>query len=153
LSWCLPYLLQQQAQRTPDAIALVSPGRAPLTYGRLLQHTAETVQTRSVKGVGSHDRVALVLPNGPEMAVAFLAVAARTTCVPLNPAYSAHEYERYLADVGVKALIVRAGMDSPARDVAQTHGVRIIELSPIHEAEAGLFTLQGEPQTHARVHG
>lgn len=152
MSWCLPHLLQKQAQRTPDAVVFVSPGRAPLTYGRLWQHTVETVQTLSVLGVSPHDRIALVLPNGPEMAVAFLAVATSMTCVPLNPAYSAPEYDRYLADVGVKVLIVQAGMDSPARDVAPAHGLPIIELSPLHEAEAGLFALQGETQAHTRVH-
>ena len=68
-----------------------APGRAPLTYGRLYRHIDDVVQTLHAMGVGRHDRVALVLPNGPEMAVAFLAVAG-ATCAPLNPAYSADEF-------------------------------------------------------------
>ena len=96
--------------------------------------------------MGRNDRVALVLPNGPEMAVAFLAVAAGATCAPLNPAYSANEFDLYLADLHAQALIVQADMDSPARAVAQARGLHIIELSPVLEAEAGLFTLTGEKQ-------
>ena len=38
-------------------------------------------------GIGRHDRVAVVLPNGPELAVAILAVAASAACAPMNPAY------------------------------------------------------------------
>ena len=36
-------------------------------------------------GVGRNDRVALALPKGLEMVVAFMAVASRGTCAPLNP--------------------------------------------------------------------
>jgi amino acid adenylation domain-containing protein/non-ribosomal peptide synthase protein (TIGR01720 family) len=97
-------------------------------------------------GLGCHDRVALVLPNGPEMAVACLAVAAGAACAPLNPAYSADEFDFYLTDLQAQALIVQVEMDSPARAVAQARGLPIIELSPMFEAEAGLFTLQGVHQ-------
>ena len=127
---CIHHLLQDQAQHTPDALAILAPGRAPLTYGRLHRHVDDVVQTLHAMGLGRNDRVALVLPNGPEMAVAFLAVAAGATCAPLNPAYSANEFDFYLADLHAQALIVQAGMDSPARAVAQAHGLQIIELSP-----------------------
>ena len=125
---------------------------APLTYGRLWRHV-EGVRTLHAMGVGRHDRVALVLPNGPEMAAAFLCVAAGATCAPLNPDYSAHEFAFYLADLRAKALILQAGMDSPARAVAQAHGLRILDLSPIRDAEAGRFTLTGETQPGAMAHG
>jgi hypothetical protein len=35
---CLPQLLEHQAKRIPNAPAILAPGRAPLTYGRLYQH-------------------------------------------------------------------------------------------------------------------
>ena len=85
---CVYQLLQDQAERTPEALAILAPGRAPLTYGHLFRHVEKMVQTLYAMGVDRQDRVALVLPNGPEMAVAFLATAAGATCAPLNPAYS-----------------------------------------------------------------
>ena len=97
-------------------------------------------------GLGRHDRIALVLPNGPEMAVASLAVAASATCAPLNPASSASELDAHLAAVRAHALIIQAGLASPARAVAQVRGLGIIELSPVLEAEAGIFTLMGQEQ-------
>jgi acyl-CoA synthetase (AMP-forming)/AMP-acid ligase II/acyl carrier protein len=141
---CLYPLLEHQARRAPQALSICAPGRIPLTYGRLLAHLEDSVQVLHAIGVNRKDRVALVLPNGPEMAVAFLAVAAGATCAPLNPAYSAQEFDFYLSNLGAKALVVQSGIDSPARAVAQAQGIRIIELSPILEAEAGLFTLESE---------
>ena len=94
-------------------------------------------------GIGRHDRVAVVLPNGPEMAVAFLTVAASATCAPLNPAYGTEELGRYFADLRPRALITQAGVNSPARRVALSRGVPVIELSSALDAEAGLFTLTG----------
>jgi len=91
--------------------------------------------------VAHHDRVAIVLPGGPELAVAFLAVASVATGAPLNPAYRADEFDFYLSDLNAKALLVHSGVDSPARIVAKANGVQIIELTPLREAEAGLFEL------------
>ncbi|HSF30803.1 MAG TPA: amino acid adenylation domain-containing protein [Candidatus Tectomicrobia bacterium] len=130
--------------RSPHAPVLLAPGRIPLTYGRLYSHVDDVVQRLRALGVGCKDRVALALPTGPEMAVAFLAVAVGATCAPLNPASSTNELDLYLADVDAKALIVAAGTDTPARAVAHLRGIKTIELSPVLEAEAGLFTLIGE---------
>ena len=104
------HTLQEWARRTPDAPAMLAPGRAPLTYSRLYQHVEDVRYMLYARGVGCADRVALLLPDGPEMAVAFLTVAANATCAPLNPAYSHHELTVYLAAIGAKALIVQEGL-------------------------------------------
>ena len=52
-----------------------------------------------------------MLPNGPEMAVAILAVAVNATCAPMNPAYGFEEFCRYLADLRPVALITEAGIE------------------------------------------
>jgi acyl-CoA synthetase (AMP-forming)/AMP-acid ligase II len=143
---CLPHLLHCHATRIPDAPAILAPGRVPLTYGRLYQHIDETRRVLRGIGIGRHDRVAVVLPNGPEMAVAILAVAASAACIPINPAYQAEELNRYFTDLRPRALIVEAGINSSARRVAQSRKVSIIELSIARDREAGLFTLSGENQ-------
>ncbi len=104
-------------------------------------------------GLGRQDRVAIVLANGPEMAVAFLAVTAGATCAPLNPSYRAHEFDFYLSDLKAKALIVESGIDSPARGVARARGIPVIDLSPLTDAEAGTFTLDGEAHSPPVHHG
>jgi acyl-CoA synthetase (AMP-forming)/AMP-acid ligase II len=95
-------------------------------------------------GIGRRHRMAVVLPNGPEMAVAVLSVAASAMCAPINPAYGAEEMDRYFADLRPHALLTVAGLDSPARRVALSHCIRVVELSTVFDAEAGLFTLTGD---------
>ena len=149
---CIRYLLEAHAERTPDAVAIAAPGRPPLTYDRLLTHVKTVVETLNALGVGRSNRVAMVLPQGPEMAVALLAVAAGTTCAPLNPAYRSNELDFYLSD-NAKALMVQSGIDSPAIAVAQRRGIPVIELSPVLEAEAGIFTLRGKDRLHLARNG
>src|SRR6266446_662258 len=133
----LPHLLEHHAKRAPDAPVILAPGRAPLSYGRLYQHIGEMGHALRAKGIGRDGRVIVVLPNGPELAVVILAVAASAVCVPMNPAYGAEELDRYYSDLRPDALIIAAGSDSPARRVALSRGVRVVELSAAFEAEAG----------------
>jgi|EndMetStandDraft_5_1072996.scaffolds.fasta_scaffold01561_3 acyl-CoA synthetase (AMP-forming)/AMP-acid ligase II len=138
---CVAHLLEHQAKRIPDAPAILAPDRAPLTYGRLYQHVDKVGRTLRAMGIGHRDRIAVVLPNGPELAVAVFAAAAIGACAPLNPAYGSEELDRYLADLHPRALITLAGIDSPARRAALSRGIRVIELSIPSDAEAGLFAL------------
>lgn len=123
-------LLEQQVPKNPKAIAITAPDHLPLTYEQLYTHLTEMKAVLQAYGIGPQDRVAVVLPNGPEMAVAFLTIASMATCAPLNPAYRADEFEFFLEDLDAKALIIQNDMDSPARDIAQTRGIQIIELGP-----------------------
>ena len=84
-SQSLRHLVEHWAQRTPEGIAITAPGRAPLTYRRLLARIDAVAEALVARGVGPHDRVAIALPNGPETAVAFLGVASSAACAPLNP--------------------------------------------------------------------
>jgi len=94
-------------------------------------------------GIGRNDRVVIALENGPEMAVAFIAMASCVTCVPLNPNYRADEFESYMSRVNAKALVVDSENGSAAKDAGTALGLSIIELSPERDAEAGIFQLSG----------
>ena len=126
-----------------DAIAIGAPeGAPPLRYRALRALAERTIERLNALGVGRDDRVAIVLPNGPEMAAAFACIAAGATTAPLNPAYRAEEFEFYLNDLGARALVVGAGVDSPARAAAAKRGVPVIELRAHPEQGAGSFTLE-----------
>ncbi len=84
-----------------------------------------------------------MLPNGPEMASAFLSVAAGATTAPLNPAYTADEFAFYLEDLAPKALLVEAGSATPALAVARDRALPIIEITWDVDGPAGLFSLTG----------
>jgi acyl-CoA synthetase (AMP-forming)/AMP-acid ligase II len=134
----LEYLL---APIDATAIALLAPGAAPLNFGALRDQIAETVATLNRVGIGRNDRVGIVLPNGPDMAVAFLAVASGAASAPLNPAYRGEEFEFYLTDLNAKAVIVQAGIDSPVLAAAEKLGVPLIHLHPLPSEGAGKFRL------------
>ena len=133
------------ASGADDAPAISAPARAPLTFGALRALIAETLAKLNALGIGRNDRVAIVLPNGPEMATCFMACASGVASAPLNPAYRADEFEFYLSDLNAKALIVEKGSISPAIEVATKHGVQVIDLIPQLDRGAGSFVL--EPRT------
>jgi acyl-CoA synthetase (AMP-forming)/AMP-acid ligase II/acyl carrier protein len=145
--------IEQQALRDPMALALLAPGRVPMTYAGLWENTKKAVHQLNQLGLGRGGTVAVILPNGPEMAAAFLAVASCSTCAPLNPSYRASEFEFYLTDLEVQAAIVQSGADSPALSVAQKSGIPIVELQPAVEAPAGSFQLVAIPCGVPRVDG
>src|SRR6185436_20173925 len=123
-----------------DATAIDAPGQKGLSYAALRALAGETIDRLNSLGIGRDDRVAIVLGNGPNMASAFVAVAAGATTAPLNPSYRAEEFEFYLSDLEAKALLVERGVDSPARAVAQKLGVPTLELCPDAARGAGAFT-------------
>jgi oxalate---CoA ligase len=130
-----------------DAAAITAPGAKDLTFDAFRSLVAATLATLNGFGIGRNDRVAIVLPNGPEMATAFVAIATGATAAPLNPAYKADEYEFYMSDLGAKALVVEAGSKSPAIEVAQKLGIPVLTLTPDANGVAGVFTLSGGEKT------
>src|SRR5262245_17026318 len=124
----LQQLLKFHSEQIPDAVASAAPGRTTLTYVGLLAAVEDVLRPLHSMALARNDRVAIVLPNGPEMAVAFLSVACCATAAPLNPAYRANEFDFYLSDLNAKALIVQNTIDFPAIAAAQKHSIPVIEL-------------------------
>src|SRR5438876_928650 len=133
-------LLQRGAD---DAAAIGAPEAVPpLRYRDLRALIERTVAELNSFGIGRGDRVVLVLPNGPEAATAFLAIGAGATTAPLSRGLTADEFEFNLTDLRAKALVVEAGLDSPARAVATKLRIPIIELVPHRDPGAGAFSLR-----------
>ncbi len=132
-----------------DAVAICAQGAKPLTYAGLRRLVARTIAALNGFGVGRGDRVAIVLPNGAEMATAFIAIASGAAAAPLNPGYRADEFEFYLSDLGAKALVVEAGGVSPAIEAAKKLGIAVLTLTPDASGGAGSFTLSGAAQAAA----
>ena len=129
--------------------ALGQPGRPDLSYSGLLAAVDRVGGQLAALGVAPGDDVAIVLPNGPEMAAAFLAVASHAVAAPLNPAYTEGEFAFYMEDLGAKLLIV-AG-DTPARAAAAALGIPVAMLTT--GAVAGDISLEGVAAGEARRNG
>jgi oxalate---CoA ligase len=125
--------------------AIGAPGRSWLTHDALRGLVGRTVADLNRMGIGRGDRVAIVLPNGPEMAAAFVAIGAGATTAPLNPAYKMEEFDFYLGDLNAKALVIAEGMESPSRAVAEARGIPVVELAPDAGGPAGTFNFAAPP--------
>ncbi|HEX2171735.1 MAG TPA: acyl--CoA ligase [Dehalococcoidia bacterium] len=106
--------------------AIVVPEGPRLTYGGVRAQVRQTADFLAGLGLGRTDRVALVLPNGPEAIVLFLGAAAAATAAPLNPAYTEDEFRFYFEDTSAKSVIVPPGGAEAAR-AALPEGVPVIE--------------------------
>jgi acyl-CoA synthetase (AMP-forming)/AMP-acid ligase II len=128
----------------PELIAIAAPERRPMTRAALSQQTTAVVGALRKLGVGRQDRVAMILPNGPEMAALFLGVAAGAAAAPINTVYREEEFDFYLSDIEAKLLLIQAGLESPARAVAARRGIAIVEIEPLAAEPAGCVRLLRE---------
>ncbi|MGR3496104.1 acyl--CoA ligase [Citreimonas sp.] len=129
----------------PDAApAIGAPGREWLSYGGLRTLSTDVRATLRAAGVGPKDRVAIVLPNGPEMATAFATIAQAATTAPLNPAYKEDEFAFYLEDLGARAIVLAADEDGAALRAARRFGLIVLRVAVPDDAAAGAFDLTAE---------
>lgn len=126
-----------------DAPAILAPGRPALDYAALRAMLPQVTGALRARGIGPEDRVAIVLPNGPEAATAFLALACAAATAPLNPAYREEELDFYLDDLKAKAVLVGPEEDGPVVRVAERRGMEILRLGAAEDGPAGLLRLAG----------
>jgi acyl-CoA synthetase (AMP-forming)/AMP-acid ligase II len=146
-------MLDMVMSGAPGDPAISAPGRPALTYGELQDLVTDTIGQLNALGIGRNDRVAIVLPNGPEMAAAFVAIGAGATTAPLNPAYRAEEFAFYLRDLDAKALVLDADGNEAAESVAADLGIAILRLQTEEGAPAGRFGLVGDGLGETSVAG
>jgi acyl-CoA synthetase (AMP-forming)/AMP-acid ligase II len=144
-------LLDLLASGADDAVAISAPDRPSLTYGGLRALARRTVGALNALGLGRNDRVAIVLPNGPEMATAFVTIACGATTAPLNPAYRRDEFAFYMEDIKAKALVVEQGSESPAVEAARNLGIAVHEIIVTADDPAGGFSLAGDSNGEATL--
>ena len=132
------------ASHNPEMPAIGAPGRVWLSYSELCDLSAEVAVALHTIGIGRGDRVAIVLPNGPEMATAFITIAQVATSAPLNPGYNQEEYTFYLKDLKAKAILVGSDYDGPALPAAADCGVSVLRLSFDESGPSGAFKIASD---------
>ncbi len=139
------HVIKKQAEDRPGDLCIIGLERNPITYRQLFEQINQTNSELNGLGIGREDRIAIVLPNGPEMATAFLAISSSATAAPLNPSYRAPEFEFFLSDLQARALIILDGYDTHAAGVAEELGIPILKLKP-DDGASGCFSLSGLAQ-------
>ncbi|GAA2221836.1 non-ribosomal peptide synthase/polyketide synthase [Streptomyces nogalater] len=106
---------EAQADRTPDAVAAVSPSTT-LSYAELDARANRLAHHLAERGVGRGSVVAVVLPRTPDLLVALLAVLkAGAAYLPIDDTYPAGRVGLLVKDAGAKVTITpdtfTAGLD------------------------------------------
>jgi oxalate---CoA ligase len=107
--------------------ALVCPDdHLSLSHEDIASAVADLAACLRSAGVEQGDRIAIVLPNGPEVILCLFAVALLgAVAAPLNPEYTEAEYRFYLTDLAPRFAI--AGSEAPAALRAAADELPVIE--------------------------
>lgn len=127
--------LTRWAAASRETPALLSPIRDPVSRAELVATTRTIAQSLAEAGVKHGDIVAMVLPDGIDLVLAFAGITCVAACAPLNPASSRAEFEYSLGELRPRALVVD-DVDSAAVAVAAVMGLRVIEFPDLLKSPA-----------------
>ncbi|HYH80916.1 MAG TPA: amino acid adenylation domain-containing protein, partial [Longimicrobium sp.] len=140
-SACIHELVAAQAERTPEALAVVC-GEDALTCHELDARANRLARRLVGLGAGPEVRIGICLERGPEMVVAMLAVLkAGAAYLPLDPAYPADRLASMLADSGARILVTQASL----RGLLPAEGVRTVRV------DADAAEIAAEPDVAPRA--
>ncbi len=114
------------SKHNEDSDSILSIHGDKITYGSLLEYIDLNHRILLSNNIGKEDRVAIVLPNGPKMAIALLSIASFCAAAPLNPGYSEKEYNFFFNDLDAKLLITNEEGFEAAKNVALEKKIKII---------------------------
>jgi oxalate---CoA ligase len=125
-------LTELLAAGRPQRPALIVPDSAEvLTYAQVASRVEALAQRLAGLAVRRGDRVALALPNGPDLVLLLLAITALGAVVaPLNPAYTEAEFGFFLGDIEPGLLLIPASGSAAASAAATTVGTTLVGVQP-----------------------
>lgn len=119
-------LIEDVALRYPERIALMGNklDSGVVNYTDLVQHIKKCAEQLNQSGIDDKSRVAIVLPNGLNMAMTLVAATSTVTTVPLNPNSSLAEFYSNIQDLNVTHIITSdkppKGIDEVAKQLRLT---------------------------------
>ena len=104
---CLHQLIEQQAEKTANAVAVVM-GKEKIAYRELNERANQLAHYLQQKGVGAETLVGIFLERSINMVVALLGVLkSGAAYIPLDPAYPKERIGFVLEDAGVDLLLTQ----------------------------------------------
>ncbi|HLE84733.1 MAG TPA: amino acid adenylation domain-containing protein, partial [Thermoanaerobaculia bacterium] len=120
-------LVDEQAERTPEAVALAA-GSGAVTYRELIRRSRALAARLRALGVGAEERVGLALGRGPDLVAALLGVLrCGGAYVPLDPAYPEERLAFMVEDAGIRVLLAERATAGRLAAAART-GARVVTL-------------------------
>ncbi len=141
-------IVRKRACDIPDSPALFFKGSS-MTWGDLERQSDALALALLSEGLKKGERVALLMPNSPQMIISELAVwKTGAVAVPMNPLYTEHELVHALKECGAEIAIVLTPFYGKIRSVLSSTSLRKVVASNIKEylspLKKILFTLLKE---------
>jgi long-chain acyl-CoA synthetase len=148
-------IVHETTSERPDHPALLFKG-AVMKYGQLERLSDEFASGLVSLGVKKTDRVALVLPNIPQLVVTMLGTwKAGAIAVPLNALYTEHELEYAFKECGAETVVVMTRYYNKIKAIQARTRIRDVIATNIKEylppALRVLFTLVKEKKEGDRI--
>ena len=122
----LPEILTRTADRFPDVTALIFLGKK-VTYRGLEAQVNRFAKALTEIGVKAGDRVAMLLPNMPQLVIAnYAALRIGAVPVPNNPLCTEEELAHQLNDSGAKVMVALDLLFPRAHALMEKTGIRSI---------------------------
>lgn len=123
----LPDLIESQVRQTPDAVAVVYEGRH-YSYRELNEAANRVAHWLIGQGIGTEDRVAVLLDKSPELVITALGVLkAGAVYLPIDPTYPDDRLSFILGDCDARLVLREPVSDldgQPTTDPTDTDRVR-----------------------------
>jgi len=141
---CVHQLWERQAERTPEAVAVVLPADATwdgrhqeLSYGALNEWANQVAHHLQKQGVGSETLVGLCVERSLEMTSGLLGILkAGAAYVPLDPSYPPDRLTFMLEDAGVELLVTQTEVVSRIPELERFRCIYLDADSEIIEKES-----------------
>ena len=121
-------LLKAGASGTPESRALLDIEGNQISYKTLLTKVLERANILASHGIRRGDRVAWIMPNGPEAALAFLAISTIATAVPIRSTASFEEVRLTLETTRARAAVILNDLSFEASGAAESLHLPILRL-------------------------
>ncbi|MGZ4513225.1 MAG: amino acid adenylation domain-containing protein [Mycobacterium sp.] len=151
----LPVLVSRRAALAPDAVAVVYEGRE-YTYREIDEESNRLAHWLIEQGIGTEDRVAVLLDKSPELVITALGVLkAGAVYLPVDPTYPEDRLTFILGDADAK-LVLREPITGLSRYPATAPAELIRPLRP-HNTAYLIYTSgstglpKGVPVPHAPI--
>src|SRR2546423_1642686 len=148
---CVHELVQQQAERTPNAIAVVE-GNCCISFRELDERSNRLANGLKKHGIAPEIPVAICLKRSIDLVVSMLAVLkSGGVCVPLDPAYPAERLQYMLSDTKAAILLTQGDL-LPSEAKTLTNTLDVVELRNAIERESSERCASGvTPQNLAYI--
>jgi len=148
-------VVSEAARQRPDHPALLFQGKA-ISYSELERLSTAFADGLFELGVKPGDRVALLLPNTPQIMLAFFGVwVAGGIAVPLNPLYTERELEHALLESGAETILVLTPFYHKVKAIQPRTMIRNVIATNVKEylppVKRVLFTLVKEKKDGHRI--